>query len=176
MDLTGNYFQVFDLPESFEIDQQKLKHQYQQLQRQCHPDKYAGKSSQQQRLAEQYTVFLNQAYTTLESPMLRAEYLLSLQGVESNLANTTHRDSEFLMEQMELQEALEEVRQSANQHQLLEGLVADIDDRFQALQDKFAEEFKKGAYNEALGTLAKMHFFNKLQKQADRLEEEWELL
>jgi molecular chaperone HscB len=175
VDLTSNYFRVLSLPESYEMDLQKLRLQYHQLQRECHPDKFAGKSSQQQRLAEQYTVYLNRAFATLQSPLLRAEYLLTLKGIDADLGRTTHQDNAFLLEQMELQEALDEVRHSTNPADALENLASAIDRRYLELQAQFAEEFRAGSYTNALETLAKMHFFNKLQRQADDLEEELEL-
>ena len=176
MDLTSNYFQVFELPETYRINPQELKKRYQALQRQCHPDKFAGRGGQQQRLAEQYTVFLNQAFSTLLSPLTRAEYLLSLQGINGNFANVTHQDSAFLLEQIELQEALEAAAGSGNPQQDVDHLISVIGSRYQGLQQIFAGQYNEGAYEQALETIAKMHFFDKLQKRVSQLEEDLDLL
>ena len=67
-----NYFELFDLPVGFEIDQQQLGARYRQAQGELHPDRYAGASAHEQRLAVQYSALVNQAYATLRTPLSRA--------------------------------------------------------------------------------------------------------
>ena len=44
-----NYFQSFDLTPSFAIDQAALEARYEQLMVLCHPDKFAGAATFEQR-------------------------------------------------------------------------------------------------------------------------------
>ena len=63
----------------------------------------------EQRVALQWATFVNEAFDTLKSPIARAQYLLKLNApelaVEGARVNLPH---EFLMQQMQWREALEE--------------------------------------------------------------------
>ena len=67
-----NYFQLFDLPEDFALDQVQLGKRYRQLQKELHPDRYASGSAHEQRLAVQYSALINEAYATLRKALPRA--------------------------------------------------------------------------------------------------------
>jgi len=61
----------------------------------------------------QMTTRVNEAYRTLKSPVLRGKYLLELNGVDVAFETNTAMPREFLMEQMELREKLEEAKSAA---------------------------------------------------------------
>lgn len=142
------------------------------MQRQFHPDKYADKPAREQRLAEQYAAIVNQAYNELKSPLLRAQYLLSLHGVDGANETAITRDPAFLMEQMSLREALSEVREAYDPHAAL----ADINDhaagQYRALQKTFSECLGSADMDQASETVAKMQFFSKLISEIHELEHE----
>ena len=71
-DFQQNYFQLFDLPVHFALDQAQLGARYRQLQGELHPDRYASASDHEQRLAVQYSALVNEAYATLRKPLARA--------------------------------------------------------------------------------------------------------
>jgi molecular chaperone HscB len=73
----------------------------------------------------QMTTQVNEAYRTLKSSVLRAKYLLELNGVDVGFETNTAMPPEFLMEQMELRESLEEAR-SADALRLLESNLLEI--------------------------------------------------
>jgi molecular chaperone HscB len=56
----------------------------------------------------QMTLQVNEAHRTLKSPVQRAKYLLELNGVDVGFETNTAMPREFLMEQMEMREALEQ--------------------------------------------------------------------
>jgi molecular chaperone HscB len=56
---------------------------------------------------------VNEAYRTLKSPVLRAKYLLELNGVDVGFETNTAMPPDFLMQQMEWREALEDARDAA---------------------------------------------------------------
>jgi molecular chaperone HscB len=58
----------------------------------------------------QMTMQVNEAHRTLKSPVERAKYLLELNGVDAGLETNTAMPADFLTQQMELREALEEAR------------------------------------------------------------------
>ncbi|MFQ3250897.1 Fe-S protein assembly co-chaperone HscB [Glaciecola sp.] len=116
-----NYFELYNLPEQFELDLVKLKQHYQTLQKLTHPDRFATASEQQKRMYLTKNAQINDAYSVLQSPISRGEHLLELRGVELASEQDTVGDVEFLMEQMEWREALED----ADSVEALEKLVAD---------------------------------------------------
>lgn len=106
----SSYFQLFNLPEEFQIDLKQLKNQYRSLQRQYHPDRFAHKSAHEQRISLQFAAYINEAFITLKSPVKRAHYLLELRHLVQAVSQTTSNDSDFLMMQIELREELDGIR------------------------------------------------------------------
>jgi len=102
----NNYFELLKLPVGFQIDDKVLASHYQAIQMQVHPDRFAGASAQQQRLALQWASQVNEAYQTLKDPGARAAYLLKLLSGSEEWQNSGHVGALFLQEQMELHEAL----------------------------------------------------------------------
>jgi molecular chaperone HscB len=81
LNLSQNYFDLFGLDVGFSIDRAALDTAFRELQKEYHPDRFAHKSDAEQRKAVQNSAYLNTAYDALKSPLSRAQYLLSLQGV-----------------------------------------------------------------------------------------------
>ena len=73
-----NYFQLFDLSESYGLDLNKLTAEYHRLQLEYHPDKQSGASEEDRIAAQMAASYINDAYETLKSPLKRAAYVLSL--------------------------------------------------------------------------------------------------
>ena len=87
-DFQQNYFQLFDLPRQFHLDSAELGARFRQLQGQLHPDRFTSKSQHEQRIAVQYSAFVNQAYTALRKPLERAFYLLELVGMSGSVPSS----------------------------------------------------------------------------------------
>ena len=121
-----NYFELFNIPVSFDVDLSLLPQTYQQLQRLAHPDKFASGSEQEKLLAVQQNSQVNDAYSVLKSPLSRAEYLLSLRGIDLKHEQQTIKDSAFLMQQMEWREELADIAQRSDPLGALSSLEAEI--------------------------------------------------
>ena len=153
-----NPFELFSLPVSFQIDPTQLSQQYLQLQKQLHPDNFSTASEQEQRLALQKSTQVNDAYQILKDPILRAEAILSLaldKAVDSE--NTTH-DLEFLMQQMELREQLEQAQQQVQKS---------YQENIKTLSDSIEQQ----DWNSTKQTIDRLKFIRKLQQEIERLEE-----
>lgn len=129
-----NYFSLYNLPEQFEIDLDKLKQNYQTLQKMTHPDRFANASDQQKRLTMQKNAQVNDAYGVLKSPITRAEHLLELRGLELASEQETVGNVEFLMQQMEWREALEEASDVASLETLSKQSDIEIDGQINLLK------------------------------------------
>ena len=174
LDFSQNYFELFGLPEAFSIDTAALSERFRQLQSQLHPDRYASASDQERRLSVQGAAFVNEASETLKDPLKRARYLLMLRGVEFDDEKETSSDPEFLIEQMELREALAEVRQQGDPLSALDRISDDIRSRNQALVEGFQRQFESGELQSAKASVVKLRFFRRLLDEVARIEEQLE--
>lgn len=174
LDLRQNYFELFGLPEGYRIDSAALAERFRELQFQLHPDRYANATETERRLSVQGAAFVNEALATLKDPYRRARYLLTLRGVTFDDERETSSDPEFLMEQMELREALGEAREHDDPFARVAGLRADIRARREALEAEFVRGFEAGDLEAAKRDVLKMRFYDRLLEEAARLEERLE--
>ncbi len=109
-----NYFQLFELPETFALTLSALETPYRRIQASAHPDRYVTAAPTEQRQSMQLATLANEAYLTLKNPATRAEYLLKLKGIDSLNDSNTSMPADFLMQQMEWREALEDASMAKN--------------------------------------------------------------
>ena len=121
MNLQSDDFELMGLPRQFALDRAVLDERWKELQKQTHPDRFAGEGGVAQRVAMQWSVRINEAYQRLKHPLKRAAYLCELFGVPVRAEDNTAMPAAFLMQQMEWREALDDAR-SAQQIDAL-GLV-----------------------------------------------------
>ena len=110
MNLNDSDFTLFDVPERFAQDRAAIDARWKMLQREAHPDRFAGQGAAAQRIAMQWSVRINEAYQRLKDPLKRAAYLCELHGAPINAEDNTAMPAAFLMQQMEWREALEDAR------------------------------------------------------------------
>lgn len=136
MDITADFFTLFDLPKCFRLDVGALDMRYRDLQAEVHPDRFAQSTEAERRLSIQWATRANEAYQTLKNPLQRARYLLELAGHDIQAENNTAMPMDFLMEQMAWREAVMEARSEGNEsalEDLHERLDADIRSRHEEL-------------------------------------------
>lgn len=104
---TMNAFTQFGLEPTLELDVNALKARFESLRTQFHPDRFCLASSLERRLAMQRAADINAAYDILIHPLKRAQLLLELSGMTWDEARTV-QDQDFLMQQMQLRETLDE--------------------------------------------------------------------
>lgn len=171
-DLGKNYFELFGLPEKFDIDVTDLAARYRELQRRFHPDRFVSAPESERRLSIQLTAQINAAYQALRDEVARGRYLLGLHGVTTDEDTDTRMDPEFLMEQMELREALDEIRAAGfeAQRQALHARVGGLlEEKSGALRKRFAEQ-SEAARREARQIVREMQFLQKLNNEIDELD------
>ena len=108
MNLQSDDFELFGLERRFAQDRASIDARWKDLQREAHPDRFAAQGAAAQRVAMQWSVRINEAYQRLKDPLKRAAYLCELAGVAVNAENNTAMPVEFLMQQMQWREALED--------------------------------------------------------------------
>ena len=167
--LTSNFFELFDLPISYDVDLSKIQQWYMQLQKQVHPDKFANASDREKSLSMQQTSWINEAKTTLVNPVLRATYLLKLKGLDINLENETTMDAVFLMQQLEMRERLENVKKEVDPLDVLDSMAKDVKSTTQDLMKGFAQSYVEDQLDDAREWIRKLQFLQKAKKEIESL-------
>src|SRR5256885_15234823 len=98
---------LFGLQPAFSLDEPGLERSYREIQARVHPDRFAHAGDAERRASLQWTTRVNEAYRSLKNPVQRASHILALHGVDVAFETNTAMPAAFLMQQMELREALE---------------------------------------------------------------------
>jgi molecular chaperone HscB len=107
-ELSSTDFELFGLPQRFAQERAEIDTRWKEMQREAHPDRFAAEGAAAQRVALQWSVRINEAYQRLKDPLRRAAYLCELRGAPIEATSNTAMPSDFLMEQMDWREALDE--------------------------------------------------------------------
>lgn len=167
----NDYFSLFGLAPCYEVDVTALAETWRQMQRIYHPDRYAGKSDREVRLAVQRAAMVNEAYEVLKSPVKRAWYLLELRGLDGKADSHITRDTGFLVAQLELRERLGEAESDADPFASLDALAGEARAQFALLEAEFSRTCEGGDFEAAAEVAAKMQFFSKFLDEIDTVEE-----
>ncbi|WP_333606420.1 co-chaperone HscB [Arsukibacterium sp.] len=170
-----NYFQLFDLPERFELDVTELGSRYLALQRRFHPDNFAAGSARDKLLSVQQTANINDAYHSLKQPLLRAEHLLALRGLKISHEQRSFTDPVFLMQQMSLREQLAEITQQSDPDAAIDAIEAELQQHKKQLLRQLAaslDEDTPEQHQQAAELVRKLKFFFKLQQELELIEQQ----
>jgi molecular chaperone HscB len=166
-DFTQNHFELFALPESYELDTQALERAYRNLLREVHPDRFAGASDAEQRVAAQWATRANEGFRTLKSPLNRGRYFLRINGVDTEEESNTAMPLDFLMQQMEWREAVVDAK-SRGDSARLDALAAQRVDEETLLFERLRQQLSSSAtLIAARETVRKLRFLEKLGEEID---------
>jgi molecular chaperone HscB len=173
-----NYFELFNINPEFSLDLDLLANTYQRLQQLTHPDKFATASDRDKLLSVQKNAQVNDAYQVLKSPVSRAEYMLGLRGIELRHEQQTLQDTQFLMQQMEWREQLEDIGGAGDTNNV-EKQLSELDDEIKQHQaSQLTSLEQKLAVNDEQANLAsadlirKLKFMYKLRQEIARKDEQ----
>jgi molecular chaperone HscB len=104
-----DYFMLFDIPVSFNVNSSLVKQKFYQLSRMYHPDFFTDASVIEQEAVLEKSSLINKAFLVLNNPDLLMEYILT----EKKIITTDEKfqlPNSFLMEVMEINEQLLEAK------------------------------------------------------------------
>lgn len=137
-----SYFELYDLPPTFKVDEALLKKKFYALSKEFHPDYYANESQEKQDEILELSTLNNKAYKVLSDPLKRIEYILELNDMLVE-GDKYALPQEFLMDMMEVNEALMDMEFDPDQGRLM-SLTSEIDqleaslfDELKLLTDEF---------------------------------------
>jgi molecular chaperone HscB len=163
--LKDDFYTLFGLPKTFQMDQEALNKAYLALQTQYHPDRAAHLSEGDKHHYLQVATHINMAYQTLTCPLSRARYLLKLAGVQTHEETNTAMPTDFLMAQMQWREEILEAHNSKNidalekLHHALHTEIAALNELLIMLLDQ------QQALAQAALTVRKYRFYEKLDEE-----------
>jgi len=155
-------FELFQIPEQFDLDLHHLSARFKQLQRKLHPDLFSRKSEQEKEFSASQSAGLNHAYNVLKTPHLRAEYLLRMHGIDVSETMGTIFDQELLMEIMEMREQVEELDKDAPE---LKSIAQSNRKHMEGLITELADAFAKHDYGTAKAKTVKLRYLTKIQEE-----------
>ena len=100
-----NYFELYQIPISFQPDKAILKEKYFALSRKYHPDFYGNETEAEQTEALEKSSLVNKAFKIFSNVDSTIKYILELKGLLEHDEKYQLHNS-FLMEMMELNEQL----------------------------------------------------------------------
>jgi molecular chaperone HscB len=124
-----NYFELYELPISFNPDQQLVKQKFYELSKKFHPDFYINEGQEKQDEVLELSTVNNKAFQVLKDPQKRLHYILELKEQLVEGENYALPQS-FLMEMMDVNEALMELEFDTDAKKLaeLKNQIAEIED------------------------------------------------
>ena len=159
-----NHFELFGLAPVFALQGEALERSYREIQSKVHPDRFAHAGDAERRASLQWTTRVNEAYRILKDPVQRARHILELHGVDVAFETNTAMPPEFLMQQMELREALEEAKTPAALDQMRKRLRQEK----AALQDQIGQAIDASKdFAGAAGLVRKLQFLDRLDEEID---------
>ena len=154
--MTQNYFELFNLPEKFQIDSVKLQENYRSIQKEIHPDRFATSTENEKVQSMIKSTQVNDAYQTLKSPTKRAKYILSLHKSVEKIT----LPPDFLMQQMEWEEHLEDIEKNNKE---LDQFKLAINKKYEEYSLMLSTQIDNDQnWNEAAITIDKLYFVERL--------------
>jgi len=169
--MMNNPFALFDLPVAFQVDSALLNERYLALQKSLHPDNFSAASAQEQRLAMQKSAEINDALRILKDPITRADSIIAINtGETENPEEKSNNDIDFLMQQMEWRETLENIENRKDTDELT-AFAQEINQIRHAILSELSTALDAQQWNIARAITDKLRFIKKLQTEIERVEE-----
>ncbi|TKB99302.1 Fe-S protein assembly co-chaperone HscB [Pedobacter cryotolerans] len=132
-----NYFELYNLPISFNPDQAVVKQQFYALSKKFHPDFYINESEEKQQEVLELSTLNNKAFQVLKDPQKRLHYVLELENQLVEGENYA-LPQDFLMEMMDVNETLMDLEFEPNAIKL-EGVRVQVELFEQSLNKELTE-------------------------------------
>ncbi|XZF16197.1 iron-sulfur cluster co-chaperone HscB C-terminal domain-containing protein [Chitinophagaceae bacterium MMS25-I14] len=158
-----NYFELYGLPEQLRPDAAAVKSKYYELSRRYHPDRFTLAPVHERAEALQMAALNNDAYKTLSNTDSTMAYVLKLHHVleeeeKYNLPAT------FLMEMMDLNEAVSEYEMDETNETLKMQAISAIEEQLESWESATGpviQQFDAGDHSDTVLSRLKDLYFRK---------------
>ncbi|KAH9884769.1 Co-chaperone Hsc20 [Xylariomycetidae sp. FL2044] len=148
----------------FVIDVRRLRREFLALQAGAHPDMHPQHMKSR---AEATSARINEAFKTLESPLLRAQYILSLRGIDvANDETAKVEDPELLMLVLEVREAIEDAEEESD----LDAMKAENEERIHESEAVLKEAFRDDDLEVAKREVTRLRYWINIRESINNWE------
>lgn len=159
-----DHFALFGLQPRFALDEASLEQAYRRVQGQVHPDRFAAAGAAERRVAMQWAARANEAFRTLRSPVARAAYLCERHGQPIEAESNTAMPAEFLMQQMQWREELDEAR--GGDREVARALAREVEVRRDEVLARVASALdERHDYVDAAAGVRELHFIDRFREE-----------
>ncbi len=152
-------FAALGVEPRYDLTADELETRFRELSRKLHPDRFARAPAKERMLSLQAATTLNDAYRRLKQPLRRAEALLQRGGLA--IGENDKVGGEFLMEMMELGEAIHDAKDSGDAGALARATGV-VRGRRDAAMDELPGLFTRGDLAAAKDQLIAIRYFDRL--------------
>lgn len=155
-----NYFELFSLPSSFNIDLKKLDESYFLLQKKYHPDAFIDSSEEEKRKALQQASVVNDGYMVLKSPLKRSKHILLLNGYRVNFEGKDRvlPSQEVLLEFLDIREKLSKIFSLEE----LDSFLKTNKEYYNQILNLLSSSIEKSEFDQAMNYIIYVHYLEKL--------------
>ena len=167
-----SYFEVFQIPESFHIDEKSLDNSFKELQKRLHPDKFASAGLQERNNSAKASASVNQFYQALKLPISRAAYILR-KRYNINVLDDTQQlavDGDLLTHIFTITERVE----SSSSLQEVKSIESAVADDLRECGDRLQAALAVGEAAAAVRAVMRMKYLTRLRDKAAARSEDME--
>lgn len=164
-----NYFELFGLPIGFQVDTQKLRTAFMEIQKASHPDKFAQGTSDEQEAALEQSSLANKGFTLLNNKEQILPYVLEILGIMTPDEKYA-LEPDFLMEMMDLNEAWMDAEDDASKQAIIQQ-VEQLKNKIYAPIQSFMEVDQIDSISQEAMLQIKSYYYKK--KYLDRILEDF---
>ena len=155
--LKKNFFELFNIEISVDINKSDLDEKVKILQNNFHPDKFTNGSDFEKRLALQISSYINDGYKVLGDIVLRVEYILKINNFNKD-ESTTINDIDFLQEQIMYNELIESLKEKLDDN-VIEDNLLDIKLKLKNTINNIKLSYQDREFEDMWQNLSKLRFY-----------------
>ena len=148
-----NYFQIFNLPQNYYIDKEKLNKTYKILQFHFHPDK------SKQKDAIECSSLISTAFKTLKDDISRIKYILKINNIQNSNDNKID-----LVKLFKIQENIEN-----SNDDMLKKIKADTLNKIKKYRENIGKEYDKKNYGKLNEIIDKINYSNSIINHINKI-------
>ncbi|HEX7665969.1 MAG TPA: Fe-S protein assembly co-chaperone HscB [Polyangiaceae bacterium] len=169
-----NPFEVLGIEPRYDIDLKEVEKRHRELSKALHPDKFASDGASARREAIERAAQVNEAWRIVRDHVRRAEALFALAGIAVGETNEPKSDQAFLMDMMEMREALSDAR-DAKDLAKVRALAEDAETREiaakKAISSATSAGTSKDVLEKALPKLGELRFYRRMLEDVSAIED-----
>ncbi len=164
-----NYFELFEIPVQLKVDKSTLPLKFFAMSKKYHPDYFINAGEEEQKEMLEKSALLNKAFKTFQLPDETIKYVLQLKNLIEE-EEKYQLPPDFLMEVMEINEALMELEPGADTTEIpqLESRIAELETEIYEPVKEIVEHYKEGITTEKELLQVKEYYYKK--KYLQRIE------